>query len=179
MNTLHVPTPQPLSGRTLPVPYVLVGDEAFQLSENLMKPFSGLHVKGSKERVFNYRLCRARRVSENAFGILSSSFRVLRKSMLLNPDVATTVTLATIHLHNYLRKTPSRTVYCPSEMFDKECTDSGDVVPGLWRHDSAASQLSNIPRLPRRSSSEAQKLRNEFAEYFCTPQGELHFQYNK
>lgn len=179
INSLHLPTPRPLPGGTLPIPYVLVGDEAFQLSVNLMKPFSGIHDKGSKERVFNYRLCRARRVSENAFGILSSSFRVLRKPMLLNPDVATKVTLACIHLHNHLRKTSSRYVYCPNEMFDKECADNGEVVPGLWRQDTSASQLSNGPRVPRRSTNEAQDIRNELAEYFCSPQGELHFQYSK
>ncbi|KAG5875075.1 hypothetical protein JTB14_004808 [Gonioctena quinquepunctata] len=144
-----------------------------------MKPSSGLHDKGSKERVFNYRLSRPRRVVENAFGILSSSFRVLRKPMLLNPDVATKVTLTTIHLHNHLKKTPSRSIYCPNELFDRECADYGEVVPGLWRNDTSPSQHSDGPRVTRRGTIDAQNIRNEFADYFCSPQGELYFQYNK
>lgn len=179
MNALHLPAHRPLPGRTHPIQYVFVGDEAFQLSVHLMKPFSGLHDKGSKERIFNYRLSRARRVVENAFGILSSSFRVLRKPMLLDPDVATKVTLATIHLHNHLKKNPSRSIYCPNELLDRECSDTGELIPGLWRQDTSPTQLSNGPRIPRRGTTEAQNIRNEFAEYFCSPQGELFYQYNK
>jgi hypothetical protein len=39
-----------------------IEDEAFSLSENLMKVYPGQYPKGSKERIFNYRICRARRV---------------------------------------------------------------------------------------------------------------------
>jgi len=53
-----------------------------------MKPYSGTHDKGTKERVFNYRLIRARRTVENAFGISSDVFRVLRKLLLLEPQKA-------------------------------------------------------------------------------------------
>jgi len=41
-----------------------------------MKPFPGNHLQGSPQRVFNYRLSRARRVVENAFGIMASVLRV-------------------------------------------------------------------------------------------------------
>lgn len=177
-NSLHLPPPHPLTEGAEEMPYVFVGDEAFQLSAHLMKPYSGLHEKGSKQRVFNYRLSRARRVSENAFGILASSFRVLRRPMLLEPNVATKVTLAIIHLHNYLRKSPSKNVYCPPGIFDKECHDSGEVIPGIWRRDTASSQLANLPNIPRRASIEAQNVRHKFADYFSSTQGELHFQYN-
>ncbi|XP_072397994.1 uncharacterized protein [Diabrotica undecimpunctata] len=82
-NILNIPKGKPLPERDLIIPYVILADEAFALHENIMTPYSGVHGKGSKERVFNYRLSRARRVVENAFGILSSVFRVLRKPMLL------------------------------------------------------------------------------------------------
>lgn len=60
-------------------------------------------MKGSKERIFNYRFSRACTVSENTFGILSSTFRVLRKPILLSPHKVTLVTLASVYLHNFLR----------------------------------------------------------------------------
>lgn len=176
---MHLPPSRPLPQLSLPIPYVFVGDEAFQLTPNVMKPFSGLHNKRTIKRIFNYRLSRARRVSENAFGIMSSSFRVFRKPMLLNPDVATKVTLAAIYLHNYLRNSGSRNVYCSVGMLDSELFKSGEVVTGLWRQDTSDSQINNLPSVPRRSCLEAQTVREEFAKYFISAQGELQFQYEK
>ncbi|XP_064116545.1 uncharacterized protein LOC135222387 [Macrobrachium nipponense] len=39
-DKLHIPAPSPLPGTTDPVPYVLIGDDAFPLLENIMKPYS-------------------------------------------------------------------------------------------------------------------------------------------
>lgn len=67
---LLLPPNRPLPGRQISVPYIMVGDDAFPLSTSLLKPYPGNHAKGSIERIFNYRLCRARRIVENVFGIL-------------------------------------------------------------------------------------------------------------
>jgi hypothetical protein len=56
-----------------------LGDRAFSLNEYTLKPFERNPDTGSIERVFNYRLSRARRVAENYFGVLSSVAIVLRK----------------------------------------------------------------------------------------------------
>ncbi|PNF23363.1 hypothetical protein B7P43_G13190 [Cryptotermes secundus] len=76
-NSLNLPQPAPLKGRRA-LPFSFIGDEAFPMSENLMKVYPGYHPKGSKERIFNYILSRARQVVENVFGIVSSTFCVLR-----------------------------------------------------------------------------------------------------
>lgn len=111
---LHFPKPEPLSNRERDIPYFFIGDEAFALSENLIKVFSGIHPKGSRDSIFNYRLSRARRVVENAFGISSSIFRVLRKPLLLEPQKVQLIVKAVIHLHNYLRRNPtSSNIYSP------------------------------------------------------------------
>lgn len=176
-NSLHLPPPRPLPGRTSPTTFVLVADDAFPLSPNIMKPYSELFEKGSKKRIFSYRLSRARRVSENAFGALSTNFRVFRSPMELQPDTATKVTMAAIYLHNYLRKSTSKSVYSPVGIFDSEATQNREVTPGFWRQHS--SQLHNFRGIPRRSTLSAQTIRDEFTEYFVSPQGEISFQYDK
>lgn len=52
------------------LPHVILGDEAFQLHTNIMKPYSRRQALEDYNSIFNYRLCRARIVTENAFGIL-------------------------------------------------------------------------------------------------------------
>jgi hypothetical protein len=54
---------------------VIIGDDAFPLINTLLKPYSKVNLT-LKQQIFNYRLSRARRVSENAFGILAQRFRV-------------------------------------------------------------------------------------------------------
>jgi hypothetical protein len=65
-----LPEPIPFPGSDVPVPYHLIGDDAFALRRWLMKPFSHRSLS-RQERIFNYRLSRARRCVENAFGILA------------------------------------------------------------------------------------------------------------
>ncbi|CAH1960745.1 unnamed protein product [Acanthoscelides obtectus] len=79
-NQLNFPEPETLKGMQRKIPYFF--------TDSLMKPFSGTHLKGSIQRIFNYRLSRARRTVENVFGIASAVFRVLRKPMLLEPAKA-------------------------------------------------------------------------------------------
>lgn len=101
-NPLNFPPPQPLPGRVKPSPYVLTGDDAFGLTEYLMKPYpqSGLDVD---KRIYNYRLSRMRRVAENGFGIIANRWRVFRAPILLEPEKVVQITLAALTLHNFLR----------------------------------------------------------------------------
>lgn len=179
-GTLDLPHPTALPGRDKPVPYTFVGDDAFGLSVNLMKPYQGQHEKGSAKRIFNYRLSRARRIVENVFGIMSSVFRVLQKPMLVNPDTAKQVTLACVHLHNYLRHSEtSRKKYTPVGTFDGEDRDNDTRIPGSWRN-----QLSHNPSIvpiPCNASTdtgpvEAENIRTEFAEYFISNVGSVPWQ---
>lgn len=164
-RNLNLPESKKLPGHENPSPFVILGDEAFALNEFLMKPYSGIYRKGSKERIFNYRLSRARRVVENSFGILSSVFRVLRKPLLLQPEKAELVVMACVYLHNFLRKSKtSKNIYCPNGTLDSEIDEK--VTPGTWRNDTEMSSLFDIKRVPRKSSATAQAIREDFSTYF-------------
>ena len=80
---------------------VFVGNDAFPLRTNLLKPYSK-NALNIKERVFNYRLSRARRVSENAFGILAACFRIYEKPINLLVETTEILVKATCALHNRL-----------------------------------------------------------------------------
>ena len=69
---LHIPRPSLNGNKTLP--YVVVVDDIFPLKPRLMKPYPGRNLSDS-QRVFNYRLSRAKRTIENAFGILAAKWR--------------------------------------------------------------------------------------------------------
>ena len=85
------------------MPYVFLVDDAFSLGKQCLKPYfqSGLT---PVKRIFNYRLSRMRRVTENAFEILINRFRAFTTRMCLDPDKATIIILATLVLHNMLRQ---------------------------------------------------------------------------
>ena len=83
------------------VPNVLLGDGAFPLRCDLMRPFAR-NALTNERHIFNYRLSRGRRVVENAFGILAYHWRIYHHHIYLNPNNVTTVVKATVVLHNIL-----------------------------------------------------------------------------
>ena len=102
----------------------LVGDSAFPLKTYMLRPYPGKYLEDNK-RIFNYRLSRARRVIENAFGILATKFRIFRRAIIAKPEKVTRITQAACALHNYLKisemhSPPSSRVYCPPGYVDRE-----------------------------------------------------------
>ena len=71
-ENMALPHPSPSRETEGDLPYCLVGDEGFPLHAYLIRTYPG---KGlSEERhIFNYRLSRARRTIENAFGIFAAT----------------------------------------------------------------------------------------------------------
>ncbi|XP_044753817.1 protein ANTAGONIST OF LIKE HETEROCHROMATIN PROTEIN 1-like [Coccinella septempunctata] len=165
-GSLNIPAPKPLPGRSLKLPYVFVADAAFPLTENIMKPYSGYHPKDTAERAYNYRLSRARRIVENAFGIASSVFRVLRKPLLLKPEKATLIVMTVVCLHNFLRRSKtSKHLYSPVGSLDTE--KEGELIPGTWRaEEKELASLLPLKNIPRRNKESVAAIRNEFAKYF-------------
>ena len=126
-TVLQLPTPAPHGNKI--IPYVLIGDDIFPLKAWLMKPFPWRGLSDC-ERVYTYRLSRARRTIENAFGILSAKWRIFRRPIRANVDLVEKITKSTICLHNYLRLTENAG-YIPAGFVDRE-DGTGNIVPGDW-----------------------------------------------
>lgn len=83
-QSLQLPLPNALPGTSDVAPYVFVGDEAFSLRPDLLRPYPGSNLS-EKQSVFNFCLSRARRHIENSFGILASRFRIYRQTIHSSP----------------------------------------------------------------------------------------------
>ena len=81
------------------VPPVSVGDSAFPLRTWLMKPYTDA-VLSAQQKYFNYRLSRARMVTEGAFGQLKGRWRVFLRKNECGRDQVRLNTLASMVLHN-------------------------------------------------------------------------------
>lgn len=115
-------------------------------------------------KVFNYRLSRARRVVENAFGILAWRFRIFSRPIDLKPETTDKVIWAACSLHNRLRKTAPGN-YLPSQAVDREDLNTGNITPGLWREN--ANILQPINNLGSNNYKRAAKdVRRAYATHF-------------
>ena len=84
-DDLSIPSPTPLPYGSIRTPYVIVGDDAFALKSYMMKPYSQKDLTTEKS-IYNYRHRRARRISENLFGILANKWRVFQQPLNVSPQ---------------------------------------------------------------------------------------------
>jgi len=158
-NQLNIPKCQPLPGTTSPnMAYTFIGDEAFSLSQNMMRPFSGKLLSNTK-RIFNYRLSRARRNVESAFGILSNKWKIFHKPINANLNLSILLVKTCCTLHNYVR---TRDGLIFEDMMS---------VEGLFEIEQNSS---GFPRAP----NQLIQARNKLAEYFVSDIGSVPWQAN-
>ena len=128
---LEFPNPEPLPGLTENLPYYFLGYEAFPLRTWMMNRYPRMGL-GHDERIFNYRLSHARRVVENAFGILASRFHcLLHATVYKKTESVKSLVLACVMLHKLLRK---RYPGVPANA-DQEDQNHA-LVPGVWQEES-------------------------------------------
>ena len=152
---LGLPDAVPLPHGSIKMPYVFLGDDAFALKMYMMKPYSQRELTVEK-RIYNYLHSRARRISENLFGILANRWRVFHSILNLGPEKVTAITTCTLVLPNFLRKGASRKIYSPPTLADYD-NGHDDVVNGTWRSDTNPAAFLPIEPVvhvnnPRRSA---------------------------
>ena len=82
------------------IPLYLIGDSAYPLKTWLMKPYTHSPSLTRQQQYYNYRLCKARIVVENAYGRLKARWRRLMKRNDMRMKVIPTVISAACVLHN-------------------------------------------------------------------------------
>lgn len=182
-NTLNIPESTQIPGTDISLPYSIIGDEAFPLKTFLMRPFPGRGGNVSlnyKTQIYNYRLSRARRTIENAFGILVSRWRLFLRPVVADINHTEAYIKAAFVLHNYLMIEDAKTSqYAPSSFFDRELSD-GIVQDGAWRTDVAGS-TGMVPTGQlggNRYSNASRQQQFDLANFFVSPQGTLPWQSN-
>lgn len=175
-NTADIPPPQQLPGTTIMLPCALVGDEAFPLKRYLMRPYPRRSLTSDSQRIFNYRLSRARRTIENSFGILVSRWRILRNSIQCKEENAHKIVLAVVVLHNYIMSSYEHK-YCPSYFVDQE--NNGTVIPGQWRNEKLGSHFVHIRSVSsNRAAYITSVQRDTLRKYFMTNIGAVDWQFD-
>ncbi|XP_069963627.1 putative nuclease HARBI1 [Bactrocera oleae] len=149
-----------LPGTNKDFQYFFVGDNAFPLKENLMRPYPGRNLSPLKQH-YNKKLSSARVYIENAFGILANRWRILHSNIHAAPKNIDKIVLATVVLHNYLMLDRS-SGYFTEELVDH--SENGAFVPGIWRQTTSQSPTFRISQA-NRSTAEAFASRDELAEY--------------
>ena len=136
--------------------YFFLGDDVFALRETLMKPYSQRGLT-NEERIFNYRLSRARNVVENAFGILANRFQILLTTMRHNPSTFKIIVKACIILHNFMR---IRYPGLQNQLLDCPESDNTDFVPGAWRQDKNLEDTRTVFGSNTSRNAKGKKVRN-------------------
>ena len=150
INELNIPEPRLLSpNHAIKTPYMLLGDKAFALKPYCMRPYNTRNSpNGSSDRMFNTILSQNRQVVESTFGIWSGRFRVVRNTMLLQPEVTNRVVLATVYLHIFLRAR-AHTSYMSQTPGDN---DQWSTVP--------------LNRIPPQTTEGMTAVRDQLRDYF-------------
>ncbi|XP_035706941.1 protein ALP1-like [Folsomia candida] len=170
-DTFNLPSPQPLSNTGTPLPYVFLGDDAFPRRHNLLKPYKGNFLQKT-DRVFNYRLSRARMTVENSFGIMAARWRIFHSVIEADVDLVKQITLSAVILHNYLMNKKDFNNITPDRFED------GRVQHGNWR--DTVQNDNGMIQIPRQGTNNytqySAQVRNHFRDYFNSEDGPLSWQ---
>lgn len=108
-------------------------------------------------RVFNYRLSRARRIVENAFGRLAAVWRIFQCNINLQPEKIDKVVLACCALHNFVLKHRGLAFTTDTDAY---------VEDGSWRGLPRAGLRGMRPLAGGNTGRDPKAIRDQFKQYF-------------
>lgn len=153
---LLIPKARPLPNDDVDFPFYFVGDEAFPLQKNLMRPYPQ-RILYNEKRIFNYRLSRGRKSIECAFGMLVSKFEIFQRPMLCQEDTAILVIKSACVLHNFIKLKEGRF-----------------SIPQIVKDNNPTLRNPTVPPV----NQSAYQLRDYLKSYFLKPENALAWQGN-
>lgn len=159
-NTLNLPSPRSIVENGPQLPFVLVGDEAFALTSFMMRPYPRANNLNLQKKVFNYRLSRARRIVECAFGIFTARWRIFRRPLSTNIHNAISIVKATVCLHNFLMQ-KDLAVSAEKRQYMLSPSDYANVCSTSQLHCFDNTEIVN-------GIQSAVNIRDAFTNFFCT-----------
>lgn len=166
-GTFKLPNAKPVEINGPALPYVLLADEAFPLTTYMMRPYARSSKLDLRKKVFNYRLSRARRVVESAFGILAARWRIYRRSIIADVANVIKIVQATVALHNFIIITEEKLL--PKSTYAHVTPEDRNVI---------SEGLCSLPVNRSRFNNSGIEIRNAFSEFFVSS-GALPFQWEK
>jgi hypothetical protein len=155
-NTFNMPSDEYMPTTDISTPFVFLGDDVYPLKPYLLKPYSRQNFT-DEEMIFNYRLSRARRCVECAFGTLVAKWRCLKTELQINPENVDIVVKCARLLHNII--------------IDRE------GVPISLVHNNVPDKQISVQRRYNHHGKTASEIRETFTNYFVGPTGEVQVQY--
>ena len=115
-------------------------------------------------------MSRARRISENAFGLLTQRWRIYNRKLRLHPDNVTKVVKGTIVLHNFIQK----------DSVGQHGMDNSGMPQPVCEGSQVNAGLQSIPQAPRRNRPKAHSMqvRNLYKDDFSSEEGAVPWQYS-
>lgn len=149
-GTFQFPPPKNLPGTDILANH---GDEAFTLHPNVMRSYPRKQaLTDRKKAVYNYRHNRARRTTENTFGIMGSYFRIFHKPINAKTVTIDSIVVVSGILHNMMR---GEQILSPIE---KTFNEAEDVA--------CPPNLISIATARGRQNESGYPIRECFSEYF-------------
>lgn len=150
-GNFNIPPPAALPKSNVVLPNVILGDEAFALTKSMMKPYPRVQsLHDNTKAVYNYR---ARRTTENVFGIMSSYFRIFFTPINTIPEKIDKIILASCILHNLMRE----------EKIPSPCEVTFDNADDITLPDQNLVSMANSFGRP---TVEGASIREQFKDYF-------------
>jgi hypothetical protein len=101
--SFNLPPPRQIPHTNATLPYVLLGDQGYLLKEYLMRRYPTDNDRMCRQKeIFNYRLSRARRTVECAFGILVVKWRCLKTELQVDAHHVDKIVRTVCLLHNII-----------------------------------------------------------------------------
>lgn len=156
-NQINLPADQPIGG--VPCPLFFIVDDAFSLHHRLVKAFSTNHALSPEQRVFNAKITSARKVIEDAFGILSSRFRIFHSVQQSTPGTTKDIVIACCIIHNLLI----------DQNIHQHVGPRYTGIPVNWR-DIPIPNIQNMVWIPAFNANRGSFIRSLLQKFYSSPE---------